>query len=391
MLDSFYELYLAFKERGKKHFSETKWANEPLAPGELGTLPPRRGDTTKPNNGTRIEYMRKVVHMHVKIKVVGVWDTVGSLTATNWWGGEAGEDLTFHTTKLSSSEFNTRISYSAQLLINLEIENAFHALAIDETRGNFPPTLWYLGPSCYDADEKPKVNLKQVWFPGYHSDVGGHSISSIDTNSVDEIALSWMIDQLHDLLQLSTAAVAKYILYRIGDANLDTSNPKIRDLDAAWRSISWSNGTLEDNNKWMDGWWVASVVSKGSMSYKRVPGETKAYEGDKLVDYRHFNEEIHPSVHHRMVERKDQKYVPVPFGKGSGWSYIAPSNGSRGRWVKVTKDKDGKDKTIVLNEYLIANPKSSATSSGYAHWQGSLERTFAPKDVLAAQDAVNAK
>ena len=266
-------------------------------------------------------------------------------------------------------------------------------MAIDETRGNFPPTLWYLDSSCYDDDQppKPKVNLKQVWFPGYHSDVGGHSISSIDTNSVDEIALSWMCDQLLGLLQLSGTALQKYILFRIGGGNLDTRNTKIRDLDAAWRTIAWSDGTLEDNNKWMDGWWVASAVSKGRMSYKRQPGETKVHEGNSVLDYQHFNEEIHPSVHHRVVARKDQKYEPVPFGKGSGWSYIAPSNGNRGRWVKVTKDKDGKEKTIVLNEYLIPNPERSQTSSGYDHWQGSLERTFAPKDVLAAQDAVNVK
>jgi hypothetical protein len=29
--------------------------------------------------------------------------------------------------------------------------------------------------------------------------------------------------------------------------------------------------------------------------------------------------------------------------------------------------------------------------AGYDHWQGGLERTFAPKDVFAAQDLVSGK
>jgi hypothetical protein len=52
---------------------------------------------------TRIEHLRKSAHMHVNIKVVGVWDTVGSLHLTNWFG-QAGDDTTFHTTKLSPSK-----------------------------------------------------------------------------------------------------------------------------------------------------------------------------------------------------------------------------------------------------------------------------------------------
>lgn len=231
------------------------------------------------------------------------------------------------------------------------------------------------------------MNLKQVWFPGYHSDVGGHSKGSIDTNSVDEIAFSWMCDQIFGLLQLSGTVLQKYVLFRLGDtAWLDLKNKKIRDLDASWRKVEWSNGTLVDNNGWLSGWWVPSLVSTAKASYYRCPGETKAFEivngEEKQINYKNFKEEIHPSVYRRVEDTKNagkNKYTPTPFKKG--WEYVAPTKTERGHWKK--KVPGGKD--IILYEYTIPDLKPFQREAGFEHWQGSLERTFAPKDALAAQ------
>lgn len=381
LMDSFFEIYDGYRNRGDKRFDETKWANDPLIPGELGTVPIASGAASGVTS-SRLEHLRKCAHLHVTIKVVGVWDTVGSLHVTNWFGS-AGDDTTYHTTKLSSSKFTPKpvighVAYTT----SPEIENAFHALAIDETRGNFPPTLWYLDSSCFNADGSPKVNLKQVWFPGYHSDVGGHSKGSIDTNSVDEITFSWMCDQLVGRLQFSATVLSKYILFRLGDTQFDTKNKKIRNLDAVWRKIEWSNGDLDDTNGWLDFWWVPSLVSTAKASYKRVPGETKAYEyvqGKKTqIDYKHFNEEVHPSVSHRVEKRKDQGYNPVPFRKG--WVYVPPTETARGHWKKTSGGKE-----VILNEYTIPNHPAFQAGVEGEHWQGSLERQFAPKEVLASQ------
>ena len=46
------------------------------------------------------------------------------------------------------------------------MENAFQALALDEPRASFRPSLWERLPGNH-------TNLKQVWFPGVHSNVGG--------------------------------------------------------------------------------------------------------------------------------------------------------------------------------------------------------------------------
>jgi uncharacterized protein (DUF2235 family) len=63
------------------------------------------------------------------------------------------------------------------------VEYAFHALAIDERRGPFEPTLWIEKP-------KPGQLVSQTWFPGVHSDVGGGYVD----NGLSDITLQWMMD-----------------------------------------------------------------------------------------------------------------------------------------------------------------------------------------------------
>ncbi|RYC62635.1 hypothetical protein CHU98_g3574 [Xylaria longipes] len=316
MLDHFFEIYQAYRTRGTKKLAETDWAKNPLTAGELGTVPPRSSDP-KQDLGTRMGFLRRSAHHHIKIKVVGVWDTVGSLGATNWFG-QAGDDTTFHSTRLSPS---------------------------------------------------------------------GHSKGDIDRNSVDEIAFAWMCDQLFELLQLSGTALQKYILFRIGDLKLDTKNKNIRDLKAAWSTIKWSDGTLNDTNGWTDWWWIPSLISTRSASYKRIPDETPASEvvngKKKDIEYKRFNEEVYPCVRHRMLNAEGQRYIPAGLKKENGWNYVEASGERQAHWVKKSNGKE-----IVLNEYIISKlSKPFQQGSGFDFWQGSLERTFAPKDILATQDA----
>lgn len=69
------------------------------------------------------------------------------------------------------------------------MEHAFHALAIDEHRGPFSPTLW----EQPNNPQKLKV-LKQCWFPGVHSNIGG----SYPDAGISNISLAWMVSQLED-------------------------------------------------------------------------------------------------------------------------------------------------------------------------------------------------
>ena len=87
---------------------------------------------------------------------MAVWDTVGSLGIPKAdWLARLGvrnstKEFTFYDTALSN-----------------RIEHAFHALALDETRPPFSPSVWERRPENKDTD------LRQVWFPGNHGNVGG--------------------------------------------------------------------------------------------------------------------------------------------------------------------------------------------------------------------------
>ncbi|WP_166266690.1 DUF2235 domain-containing protein [Marinobacter caseinilyticus] len=98
------------------------------------------------------------------IEFVGVWDTVGALgIPVPFWGTLGEREFLFHDTEPSKI-----------------VQHARHAVSIDENRKDFEPTLW---------DLKPGLDLKQVWFAGVHSDVGG----GYRHNGLSTVALDWMI------------------------------------------------------------------------------------------------------------------------------------------------------------------------------------------------------
>jgi uncharacterized protein (DUF2235 family) len=102
----------------------------------------------------------------VRVRLIGVWDTVGALgIPLRGLRGLTRGKYQFHDTELSGT-----------------VECAYHALAIDEHRAPFEPTLWAYKP-------KPGQTLEQVWFSGAHSDVGG----GYPETGLSDIALDWMI------------------------------------------------------------------------------------------------------------------------------------------------------------------------------------------------------
>jgi uncharacterized protein (DUF2235 family) len=109
----------------------------------------------------------------VRIKFLGVWDTVGALGVPSGWAlsGAVNAGLRFHDTTPSSI-----------------VENAFHALAIDEFRDAFVPTLW-------TGTLPAGATIEQVWFAGAHSDVGGGYVD----RALADIPLVWMAGKAEDL------------------------------------------------------------------------------------------------------------------------------------------------------------------------------------------------
>ena len=99
------------------------------------------------------------------VRFLGVWDTVGSRgIPTRVLGFVEQED----------------IFYDAEPGSGVQV--ARHAVAIDEKRADFEPTLW---------TAKDGVDLKQVWFAGVHSDIGGGSRPK-KGKLLSDLPLAWM-------------------------------------------------------------------------------------------------------------------------------------------------------------------------------------------------------
>ncbi|CAL3966601.1 unnamed protein product [Diplocarpon coronariae] len=110
------------------------------------------------------------------IRAVGVWDTVGALGIPMPWNSRNVKPFSFVNTKVARA-----------------VQHAFHALAIDEHRNLFTPTLWEQ-PDRGSGQVVGLQKLKQCWFPGTHSNIGG----SYPDAGISNITLAWMISQLEE-------------------------------------------------------------------------------------------------------------------------------------------------------------------------------------------------
>lgn len=71
---------------------------------------------------------------------------------------------------------------------------ARHALSIDENRKRFPRVGWGRSDDTAEQDRGDIKWLKQEWFAGNHSDIGGSYSES--ESRLSDIALQWMLDEL---------------------------------------------------------------------------------------------------------------------------------------------------------------------------------------------------
>ena len=102
-------------------------------------------------------------HDHVPVAFLGVFDTVGALGVP----GLSRRRSRFHDLRLST-----------------DVECARQALAIDDRRITFEPCL-------LDVPVSMAARVKQVWFPGGHSDVGGGARA----RALSDTALLWMVGE----------------------------------------------------------------------------------------------------------------------------------------------------------------------------------------------------
>ncbi len=100
---------------------------------------------------------------HPKIEFLGVFDTVAAL----------------YRIPIVQTKFH-------DLSLTWSVRNAYHALALDDERRPFAPTLW--------EKTYPHQTVRQVWFNGMHTDVGGGYLE----RGLADIALAWMLRAAHE-------------------------------------------------------------------------------------------------------------------------------------------------------------------------------------------------
>ena len=118
---------------------------------------------------TRAAEFEKLNHtMWTHVEFLGVWDTVAALGLPNTMIDKVINRIIphgFHDLNLSES-----------------VKHACHALAIDDRRKTFHPVL-------FRPDLKVHQTLRQVWFMGMHTDVGG----GYTQHELSDIPLEWMV------------------------------------------------------------------------------------------------------------------------------------------------------------------------------------------------------
>jgi Uncharacterized alpha/beta hydrolase domain (DUF2235) len=146
-----------------------------------------------------------------KLSMVGVWDTVGSLGIPAIFGGVSPILYGFIDTSLHP-----------------DVLNAYHAMAIDEKRAEFPATLW--------TSPAPGQTLEQVWFCGVHCDVGGSYPDDSDGSALSNLTLAWMMSKASALgLQFDAGFASKYALPMDPKIALDTKHESWTPLWAFWK------------------------------------------------------------------------------------------------------------------------------------------------------------
>ena len=124
--------------------------------------------------------------VEIGIHFIGVWDTVGALGIpdTASWFPFARAGYQFHDTELSKI-----------------VKYAYQALALDEHRADFAPTVWTRNPDSVKPGETltskklEQIEIEQRWFIGEHADVGGGNDrdgAGRKPDPLPELPLAWL-------------------------------------------------------------------------------------------------------------------------------------------------------------------------------------------------------
>jgi hypothetical protein len=256
----------------------------------------------------------------VKVKAIGVFDTVGSLgvPVVPWL-----QRIGFPTTLRSYRFFDTGVDD--------HVENAFQVLALDEHRSAFGPTVW-------SKRDNGSTNLKQIWIPGVHTNAGGGA----DDDGMANISLAWMMDQLggkdvagENMLEFDD----DYIKDQLKATNEDYKTRHKID------PLKWGFGKLGNSMKFPTS--MAGSVTRTPLDYFITDYGTGKATTERLTN---THELIHASV--RLRYGKGQTYDGRPYESAALAGWVKPESGGPRVW-KHRSNKELKEDSIGRFERLL--------------------------------------
>lgn len=223
------------------------------------------------------------------IEFVGVWDTVASVIVPQ----ARGLLPTLQTLPYTRTNPSVRVFR--------------HAMSIDERRRMFRLNRWaasqdFVPDPIHDKGKVIPQDVRQVWFAGVHSDVGGGYPENESAPS--KFPLQWMIEQA-EACGLRTDTTLRRQL--VGGQNLSTGPqyvvpnalaPLHDSLTMGWWILEW----IPKRKKWRE--WVARTAVLG---WYLPRGEPRVMDADALRAGKP------PCVHESAVKRynEDPTYRPV--------------------------------------------------------------------------------
>ncbi|KAK6355164.1 hypothetical protein TWF696_004284 [Orbilia brochopaga] len=123
-----------------------------------------------------------------------------------------------------------------------------HAVAIDERRLKFKPSL-YAQMQGWRPEEH---DVKEVWFPGNHADIGGGWTPEEGVPNISDIALAWMLEEV---LEIEDKCV--------GRTSPDRLPWKMEEVEKVFQAANNQVGVakIHDALKFNQGWTRIGVVS----------------------------------------------------------------------------------------------------------------------------------
>ena len=200
---------------------------------------------------------------------IGVWDTVGALGIPFGPLRSIGRShYDFHSTQLTGS-----------------VRFAYQALAIDEHRQSYEPSIWIRPVETNGAPTSKIQTLEQVWFAGAHSNIGGGYVD----DSLSDIAFLWMAAKATAARETASDPPLALDKHYLANAIQKTMGRLINSRTLKWR--------------------MRKALKRSLLDPSRVPDGMESCE------------KIHEFVL-RRYEHPHEQFVPFPYRPANAVKYL---------------------------------------------------------------------